>query len=354
MTDNQKSKLKKTLMLIFFAVLNIGVIAATAMAEFGNSEDAAELSEVKINFWLLIPAMLCFLLGITAEIYKYIIMMKELAGDKPKLDNKNIRKVARRTVLLGKYYDNLTPAAVGGQPFQIYYMRKNSGLTKGTSISVPIVGMIAAQISFLILAIISFVLGGGAINNPVLLTTAWFGLIFYAFWPLLIASATFFPKPTTALIKSVVKFLAKIKIIKNREQALIKVEAEVQGYVKSVKMILKTRGLFLKTIILSLCFNFMITAIPFFVLTAFGGDMDFWACFATSIAVMSAVCFIPTPGNTGVAEGTFYVVFSALSTGYIFWAMLAWRFFSYYIYIIIGLAIFLRMQLENRKEKKRV
>ena len=94
----------------------------------------------------------------------------------------------------------------------------------------------------------------------------------------------------------------------------------------------------------------VIAVIPYFVLTAFGGDVGFWSCFATTVAVMSAVYFIPTPGNSGAAEGTFFVVFSALSQGYVLWAMLVWRFFSYYIYIIMGPIIYWRMHLEKKKD----
>ena len=128
-------------------------------------------------------------------------------------------------------------------------------------------------------------------------------------------------------------------------------EEEIGEYAKSVKMIMKNRGLFIKVIALSLVFNLLVASIPYFVLTAFGGDVGFWSCFGTTVAVMSAIYFIPTPGNSGAAEGTFFVVFSALSTGYVFWAMLVWRLFSYYIYIIMGLIIYLVMHFEKKRGK---
>lgn len=346
--DKRKSKL---FLIFLFVLLNIGVIAATALAEFGNSKEAKDLSEVTINWWLIVPAALCFIVAICIEIHKYAIMIKEMFHGREGYDAKRAWKVASRTVLLGKYYDNITPAAVGGQPFQIYYMRKNSGLSRGNSTSIPIFGMITGQIGFLIVALVCFTLGAPLINNAVLLTTAWFGLLFFAFWPVVVAAATFFPKPTTSIIKSLIKFLAKIRIVKNQKKALEKVEAEVAEYVDSVKKIVKTHKLFLKTIFYSVCFNLLMASIPFFVLKAFGGDTDFLACLATTIAVMSAVYFVPTPGNAGAAEGTFYLVFSALSSGYVFWAMLVWRFFSYYIYIIMGPIIYSHMHFEKKKEK---
>ena len=341
---------RRPILVVLFILMNILVIAITATVEFGNSKGAENLSNVVINWWMLVPALLCFLVATALDIYKYVMMIKEMSPEQ-RLEKLKLYHVASRTVLLGKYYDNVTPAAVGGQPFQIYYMRKNSDLPNGLSTSIPIFGMISLQIGFIIIATICFLFGGLAKDNPALIVTAIIGLLFYAFWPVMVAGVSFFPKPTIQFIKLLVGFLAKIKIVKNRDETSLKVENEIREYAKSVKTILRTRWLFIKTILLSVVYNFLMASIPFFVLTAFGGSVDFIHSFVTTIAVMAAIYFVPTPGNSGAAEGTFFVVFSALSSGYVFWAMLVWRFFSYYIYIIIGPIIYFLMHLEKKRDK---
>ncbi len=347
----KRKKIRKILLTILFIALNVIVIAITAINEFGNSRNAAELAEVKINWWYLIPAVICFVVAFTLEIYKYALMIRKVP--ERKISQQDANKLARRTVILGRYYDNITPAAVGGQPFQVYYLHKNGEMTGGLATTISVFGMISIQIAFMIIAILCFIFSSVTRDNPALIVTAWFGLIFYAFWPVMVGMATFFPKATTNITKWCVKLLAKIRIVKNREAALIKVEHEVAEYVKSVKTILKKPKLFVVVIILSLIFNILIASIPYFVLTTFGGTVDFMSCFALTIAVMSAVYFVPTPGNSGAAEGTFYVVFSALSSGYVFWAMLFWRFFSYYIYIIMGLITYFIMHLEKHKKENK-
>ena len=149
-TKEQQKKLQKRLfrrpfLIILFILINVVVIAATAASEFGNSANAVELSEVKINWWLIIPAALCFVVALMLEIGKYTLMMKKMAGNRKIFNIKHARKVARRTVILGKYYDNITPAAVGGQPFQIYYMHKNANLPSGLATTIPIIGMVSGQ-----------------------------------------------------------------------------------------------------------------------------------------------------------------------------------------------------------------
>lgn len=348
-----KKILKKPLLAILFILINVAVITITAVMEFGNSENAAALSEVKLNWWFLIPAALCFVVALWFEVRKYVLMMYEMSPDKSKFNYKRARKVARRTVLLGKYYDNITPAAIGGQPFQIYYMRKNSNLPNGVSTSIPVFGMISGQIGFIIIAMLCFLFGSLSINNAMLIGTACFGLIFYAFWPVMVMIATFLPKATSEIIGLIVKFLAKLHIVKNKNKTIEKVNYEVNEYAKCVRKILATKGLFLKTVIMSVIFNTLISMIPFFVLNAFGGQVDFLPCFVTTVAVTSAVYFVPTPGNAGAAEGTFYAVFSALSSGYVFWAMLIWRFFSYYAYIIMGPIIYAKMHFEKKREERK-
>ena len=167
-----KKIIKKPALIIVFVLINVAVIAITAFSEFGNSSNAAKLSDVRLNWWFLVPAIICFLAAITLEINKYILMMREMTKDRSRFNRKRASKVARRTVLLGRYYDNVTPAAIGGQPFQIYYMRRNSKMPDGVSTSIPIFGMISGQIGFIIIAVLCFLFGSLSINNAMLIGTA--------------------------------------------------------------------------------------------------------------------------------------------------------------------------------------
>ena len=348
-----KKKTKKIILTFLFVAFSAGVIIATAINEFSDNKNAAELNDVNLNGWLIIPAVLCFLVMIILEYAKYVLMIK--TSTKPgAFTTKEVWKLAFRTVMLGRYYDKITPAAIGGQPAQILQMRRTGNIPNGVATAIPILSMISTQIAFLTVAIPCFLFAGIGSKSPVLLATAWFGLLFYAFWPVIVLGTMFFPKPTAKFINFIVKIFARLKIIKNRDEAVKKVEKEVGDYAKNIKMITKkplvSGGIF----VMSLISNTLMSSIPFFVLKAFGGDIDFFECFLLSISVEAAVYFIPTPGNSGAAEGTFYIVFSRLSTGYVFWAMMLWRVFSYYIYIIVGPLIHLSMHLEKKKGKKSV
>lgn len=335
---DKKPNWKKRILIGAFVIFNALVILWTALSEFGG-ENSIKLRDIKLNGWLLLPALLVFLLGIFAEIYKYVLMMKRCC-------NRPDWRTAIRTVLLGRYYDNITPAAIGGQPFQIYHMKK-AGFKNGYDAIIPIIGMISTQMGFLIVAILSFIFIGHKLNIG-LLGSGCLGLIFYAAFPVAILGATFCPKIVQKIVISVVKFLSKIKIIKDKQAAIEKTEKSLENYAHCVKTILKDKKLALAVIGLSILFQICISIIPFFVLRTFGGEIDFFSCFVTILAITSTIYFVPTPGNAGAAEGSFFFVFSSLTSGYVFWAMLFWRFFSYYSYILMGIIIYSFIAYEKK------
>lgn len=346
----RKKKIRKRILLALFVLLNVAIIAWTALSEFGDSDDAANLADIKIKWWLILPAAAAFLIAATSEIAKYFIMAIHTHSAPEGASRRKLWKISQRTVLLGRYYDNITPAAVGGQPFQIYYMYK-SGIKDGYGAVIPLVAMITDQLGFLILGLISIVIGGlfNAIWSPAIIAIGWIGLLVNGFMPLVILAATFLPKTTEEIMTIGIKFLHKIHIIKDREVATEKARSSVRQYSSGIKVILKEKGLFFKMLLLSMAYYFCLLTIPYFVLSAFGAEIGFFACFATTTAVTAAVYFIPTPGNAGAAEGTFYSVFSVLPvSGYVFWAMLLWRFFVYYLWLLLGIFTQSRIYIDDK------
>lgn len=350
-TKFSRKKLRRVIFMILCIGFSVGVIAATAVNEFSGGKDAADITEVKLDWRMIIPATLCFMAMITLEYWKYALMI--VKSTKPgTFGKKEAFKVGWRTVMIGRYYDRITPAAVGGQPAQILNLRRTGKIPAGLTTAIPIFSMISGQITFIMIAVPCFVIGTFTGVSPVLITTAWIGLAFYAFWPVMVVGSAISPKFTAKAINLFVKLLAKIRIVKNKEEIIKKVEDEVEDYTKNVKLIAKTPKVIVGVLIMSLFSNILISLVPFFVLIAFGGNIDFSECFILSVAIQSAVYYAPTPGNSGVAEGTFYVVFSRLSSGYVFWAMMLWRVFSYYIYIIVGPIVYLIMHFEKKRVRE--
>ena len=85
----------------------------------------------------------------------------------------------------------------------------------------------------------------------------------------------------------------------------------------------------------------------------FGGDLGYLQSLTMCLYVYASVTIVPTPGNAGAAEGSFYLLFDQLDTSGVFWAMLIWRFLCYYLFILMGLGIYGYRGIERRLKKKK-
>ena len=119
---------------------------------------------------------------------------------------------------------------------------------------------------------------------------------------------------------------------------------------------------FILLILVSLIEYLITFALPFFVIMSLK-DIEWAKIFDVSVLnVYStfAVSFIPTPGNAGGMEISSALAFQAVAAEVSVYAVLIWRFFTYYIYILIGIFIsiydiiknFVRSARNSRKAKK--
>ncbi|MCQ2453278.1 MAG: flippase-like domain-containing protein [Clostridia bacterium] len=276
-----------------------------------------------------------------SDVLRHCILIKKACG-------KFHPVLALRTVLIGKYYDNITPAAIGGQPFQIYYLTKG-GLPGPESAAITLSGFMSGQISFILLGLT--MLFTHAAQAEAVRIAAYLGLACYAFIPTMIILTAVCPKLTQRILNGGIRLLSHIRIIKKPEEKIDKLRTMLDNYSKCLKKMLTNPLLCVVLMALSLIFQLAVCSIPYFVLKAFGGSLPYLNCLATITAIQAGITFIPTPGNAGVAEGSFYLVFSQLSSGNTFWAMMTWRFFVFYVYILLGAVNFLIMSLTGKKDK---
>ena len=87
----------------------------------------------------------------------------------------------------------------------------------------------------------------------------------------------------------------------------------------------------------------LLFSIPYFIYKSFpysGGKIGSFADFFIYTALIDlASSFIPLPGGTGMNEITFTFLFKEYLGGATFWALLFWRFCSYYYYLLQGIAV---------------
>ncbi len=327
--DKKKKKRNKIILTVLFVLVNIGAILITGIIEF-TKDEVEYIDFLGLNMTYLVAAVGCIASAIFFETFKYCTMMRYTIG-------RVSIKHAFQTAVLGKYYDNITPSGAGGQPFQIYFLRK-SGYTPGVAGAMPVLGFLSMQLGFCLLFFLLVIANAGTVDSAVLHVSAYIGILFYLLVPMAIILFNFFPRAVTKVLAWGVRVLGKIKIFKNPEKTQEKMVASLEEYRTALAEMAKVKGLILKVMVIGLLYQIALCSTPFFVLRAFGAPASYFDVLTLTVYIYAAIAYIPTPGNAGAAEGTFYSIFSGLK--HAFWGMTIWRFLTYYLFLLLGVGVY--------------
>ena len=348
MSEKAEAKKRRKWLLVTLAI-NAVIVAYIAIREFGGGTGGSvsiRFREIKTGF--LICGVFCFF---AAAFMEYIKFRQLLVTSEGKFD----RRGAFECALLGKYYDNVTPLGAGGQPFQMHYLRKR-GYSSGTSMAAPTMSFIAQHIAFVIIALLVFIYAdeeaqeaAGALNY-----TAYVGIAFYALLPVSLLTFMIIPKPLRTFIHWLVRILSKIRIGKHLLITDADVTAEkwlssLDESVQCLRIYSKRPLIVVKLLAESLISQIALLLIQYYMLLAFGGSGNWWTILSIAVYINASITIVPTPGNAGAAEGSFYAVFSALEESQLFWAMTAWRILVYYSWLICGFIILIRSAQIQKK-----
>ena len=336
-----KKKRVKQLAILAFVIFNILIIYWTASKELSR-ERTENLETPTFTWWLLILAIVAFVGAMSADIYKYYMLIYYFTKQK------NL-KLAAQTVFLGRYYDNITPSAVGGQPFQIIHMHKHGHVDNEHAAMIPLIAFVSLQAAFVVLCFLTLVFGSSLVLSDVTYAASFIGILLMAFAPGTILFFALKPRAAKKIASAILRFLHKLHIIRSIEKTEEKTLGEIQKYADTVRVCLKDKKLLAKVMALSFAYQLLLYSIPFLVVRAFGGDVGYLPATMTTFTIQAAITFIPTPGNAGAAEGSFYLVFAHLGSGNTCWAMLTWRFFTYYAFIALGGLTYFEMAWQKKK-----
>lgn len=347
-----------------FTVLLLVAIGLGVWAMFGISREITDAGTTHISdlvrqsSWVFALVCLAVVLCIFIfDWFKYFVIISAVKGR-----GYGIRRYVMlnrlghslKVNLIGKFYDNVTPFAVGGQPMQIYYLHQRANYSGGEASAVVLVKYFfnmtsMCLVSLLVMACNTHVLGAIEVDWARILihVAAWVGIAVNMFLPLMVLFFVIFPKFATKLATFVIGIGFKIKIVKNKEEALAKALKTVTDFRAAFKLMAKKPKEFIALVLLCLAEDCLRFALPFFIMKMFNG-LGADAGFAELIKVMAlnvfvtqSVCIIPTPGNSGAIESIGTIAFTAVltNTGVLGWSVLVWRFFVFYIYIIIGIGL---------------
>lgn len=348
--------------LVLLGVIAVGIWLMFRMAS--ETGDAKSLGEVlaQSDYRFALAAVVVLLIILACDCMKYAVVMKTTTS------KFNLR-ASIKVSFLGKFYDNITPFAAGGQPMQIYYLHKK-GYSGGVSSAVVLIKYFAQMFSWTLVSLLLMACNTGVLDRlddptwaTLIRVAAWIGLGINMLLPVAIVLFALLPRVARKLAGWVVSLGAKIKIVKDKEKTLQKTEGFISDF-RAAFAIMSHKPLnFIALLLLCIVEVFFTFSLPYFVMRAFNalntdaGITVMFAVMALNVYAAQAVTVIPTPGNSGAMEGVVTKAFSAIvSTAVLGWAVFTWRFFAYYIYIVVGIGItvfeFIRSIYRRRKASK--
>ncbi|WP_352418112.1 lysylphosphatidylglycerol synthase transmembrane domain-containing protein [Proteiniborus sp.] len=334
----------KIIKLILGLLFSIGVFTYIILA---NGLD-------KIMKQLLMLDPYWIILAIFAMVIYWILEAKVLHMIASSLKAKIRFRDSFKVTMTGQFFNSITPFATGGQPAQAYELSKN-GINLGVGSSILTGKFIVYQsvltlYSFIILV---FKLGffKARLSNFTHLATIGFivNTAVIVFLILLSSYMNF----AHFIVVFLCKFLEKIRIIKDADKLVEKIQAQLKLFRDSFVNIRSNPLLILKTSLLTMLQLLSFFIIPYFIYRAFGLNGKFIGnMIAAEAFVVMITSFIPIPGASGGAEGSFYMFFSLFfGKSIIGIAVLIWRIITFYFNILFGglFTLLSRREASNQK-----
>lgn len=260
-----------------------------------------------------------------------------------------------RVSMVGQLFNNITPFCSGGQPMQAYELSK-SGKKVSDSFSMLALKFIVYQMALVIftfvIVIFQFNFFLGLMENFIWIAILSFAVNIFAIVIVIVAGIN--KKVIPAITHPIIKFLGKIKIIKNVSKTTRSLDKSIANFNRQFKFMKSQKILIVKMFLISIVQCLSYYTITYMVYRAFGNSgLSVFQIIPAQAFLLLVMTFIPTPGAGIGAEGGFLLIFKSLfKYGTINMSILFWRLYTFYAPIIVGALCLLPSRKKEKKEEE--
>lgn len=265
-------------------------------------------------------------------------------------------QLKKRTCFLfssvGFFFSCITPSASGGQPMQIYYMKKEK-----ISIPVSTVILMIVTITYkLVLVVIGIgiaIFGRGFLHKYLegILPVFYLGLALNIFCVTFMTILVFHPLLAKAIMVKVMKLLERLHLVKKKDGRLKKLEDSMDTYRNTAAYLKNNPFVIVKVIGITFIQRMALFAVTWFVYQAFGlHGTGFWEILFLQAVISVSVDMLPLPGGMGISETLFLNIFSPVFGGLLLPGMVLSRGLGYYGELLISAAFTVVAQLTIGKK----
>ena len=268
-------------------------------------------------------------------------------------------RLKKRTCFLfssvGFFFSCITPSASGGQPMQIYYMKKEK-----ISIPVSTVILMIVTITYkLVLVVIGIgiaIFGRGFLHKYLegILPVFYLGLMLNIFCVTFMTILVFHPLLAKAILMKGMKLLERFHLMRKKEGRMKKLEASMDTYRNTAAYLKNNPLVIVKVIEITFIQRMALFAVTWFVYQAFGlHGTGFWDILFLQAVISVSVDMLPLPGGMGISETLFLTIFSPVFGGLLLPGMVLSRGLGYYGELLISAVFTAVAQLTIGKKESR-
>ena len=253
---------------------------------------------------------------------------------------------------VGFFFSCITPSASGGQPMQIYYMKKEK-----ISIPVSTVILMIVTITYkLVLVVIGIgiaIFGRGFLHKYLegILPVFYLGLMLNIFCVTFMTILVFHPLLAKAILMKGMKLLERFHLMRKKEGRLKKLEASMDTYRNTAAYLKNNPLVIVKVIEITFIQRMALFAVTWFVYQALGlHGTGFWDILFLQAVISVSVDMLPLPGGMGISETLFLNIFSPVFGGLLLPGMVLSRGLGYYGELLISAVFTVVAQLTIGKK----
>lgn len=250
------------------------------------------------------------------------------------------RAASFRVSMIGQLFNNITPFASGGQPVQAYELARY-GVGYGESSCILLVKFVIYQLAMTLYALVvtfieyrffssripgfGLIIAVGFLTNIVALS--------------MITAVGFFPTATRRGLSALVKLAARLHLARHPEELQRRVTAELDMFYVNFQHMRSRPQIIITPLLVTLAQMTVYFTIPFLIFRSLGIDnVEYAQVFSATLFVFMVTSFIPAPGASGGAEGSFYWFLSIFigNADLLLMTTVLWRVITFYLPMGVG------------------
>ena len=239
---------------------------------------------------------------------------------------------------VGFFFSCITPSASGGQPMQIYYMKKEK-IPIPVSTVILMVVTITYKLVLVVIGLGILIFGRGFLHRYLegILPVYYLGLTLNVFCVAFMTILVFHPVMAEDMLLKGMDLLERMRLMKRKEARRQKLKDSMEVYRETAAYLKEHKKVLFHVIVLTFLQRIALFSVTWFVYLAFRMHGTSLLDVILLQAVISvSVDMLPLPGGMGISETLFLNIFATVFPGVLLPAMVLSRGLGYYSQLLIS------------------